>query len=131
MPWKMIEWSAAQQFCVTASALSLVPALLGDETDHPLQVKRPAMSSTEVVKLDVGGSFVRGEASPKVEFCLENGPFPVYEREGPQVPKAKKVASEERKLSMSMISIGKTIGKSRRALGALRKTEYEKLKKKS
>lgn len=71
---KLFEWSAGQQLCSTAPALSPGFATLGDRTARFLQIDRPAMSRDDVVEPDDGKNNMRKEVSSEVKLCLEKSP---------------------------------------------------------
>lgn len=68
---RLFECTTMQQFCFTASALSLGLAGLGDEIANPLRVELPAGSCAKVVELDDDGNVKGAEASSGVGLCLE------------------------------------------------------------
>lgn len=49
-------------------------ATTGGETDHPLQIERPAVFSKEVVELDDERNAVGTEESSGVELCMKESP---------------------------------------------------------
>lgn len=65
------------------------------------------MSPEEVVEPDDEGNVARGEASSGVEICLKENSSLVYGGGDLPVPKAGEVGSKKKKLSSSMISVGK------------------------
>lgn len=68
---KLFEWSAMKKFSLTASALPLVFAILGDETGQTLHIERPASSLAEVVELEKEENIVGREAYSKAELYLK------------------------------------------------------------
>lgn len=104
---RLFRWSAVQQFCFMAPALSLVFGTLGDEIAYPLQIEGPAMSREKVVKLDDERNVVREKISSEVELHLKKKPSLVYEGGKPPVPEAKDMDSRKKKLSSLITSVGK------------------------
>lgn len=119
---ELFEWCAVQPLFLKASALRLVSATPGDKTARTLDVKRPAKSPAEVVKLDDKRDFMSGEAFFGIEHCLERSPSPVYVEEEPPAPKVKKVNSKKRMLSSTMISIEKDRSKTATIVKTTKKT---------
>lgn len=117
-----------QRSFLTAPALSLVFATLLDELASSLQIEQSALSGAEIVELDDKGDAVPGEASCRVELCLEKGPSFMYGREDLSPPKAKEMGSKKMKLSFSMISIGKKERKPQCAVKATKNPGCEQLK---